>query len=112
MCLPHPRALQGGGAWPLRSTVPRGLHNPILSEIQRCENARQIIFIRVTCPVTRFMIQVKRNVWTISPVSVYILIHYHASQSLATSPGYSYLKCLAAGELLLLLWLLLLYTGL
>ena len=58
------------------------------------------------------MIKVKRNVWTISPVSVYILIHYHAFQSLAPSPGYEYLKCLAAGELLLLLWWLLLYTGL
>ena len=106
--------LEGGGARPLGSTIPRRLHNAILSEIQRYKNVRlwrvDNINIRVTGPVTRFMIQVKRNVWTISPVSVYILIHYHAS--LAPSPDFNYLKCLAAGELLLLLWLLLLYTGL
>ena len=32
------------------------------------------------------MIKFKRNVWTISLVSLYILIHYHAFLSLAIGP--------------------------
>ena len=39
--LPHARALKGGGARPLRSTVARRLNTSILSEIQRCENVRR-----------------------------------------------------------------------
>ena len=44
------------------------------------------------------MIKVKRNVWTISPVSVYILIHYHAFQSLAPSSAINTWNVLPLGS--------------